>query len=301
MWKILSNRCALGLLTFCGTLLLALFLMLQLPGDPFLQEKALDKGIHEALRRELGLDKSTLEQSWNTLVSISRFDFGNSYIYRDRKVVDIIIDTFPVSATLGGLAATVAVVGGLIWGIASYATGIRLGLSSLALAIPSFILAALLQYLFAVEWKLFPIARWGTWAQVVLPVAALAARPMAFIAKMIRSNLNASDQLNFIIAAKTRHVSPLRVLFYHQLPYAFLPLIGYLSQMVATILVGSFIIEKIFSIPGMGFWFVNGVLNRDYPLIIATTLFFNALLLMLTLIGELLTLLMDPRQREARA
>jgi oligopeptide transport system permease protein len=301
MWKKILYKSAFGLLTLCATLLLSVFLMLRLPGDPFLQEKNLDKGIHEALLRQNGLDRPILEQSWKTLLAASRFDFGRSYVYREREVSHIIAETFPVSATLGVSAATVAIVGGILWGIASYTSGVRLGLSSLALAIPSFILAALLQYLFAVEWRILPIARWGSWEQMVLPVAALAARPMAFIAKMIRSNLTATDEMNFIIAAKTRRLSYARVLFFHQLPYAFLPLIGYLSQMIATILVGSFIIEKIFSIPGMGYWFVNSVLNRDYPLIIGTTLFFNVLLLLLTFVGDMITLYLDPRQREASA
>lgn len=301
MWKKIFYKGLFSVLTLCATLLASVFLMLNLPGDPFLQEKSLEKNIHDTLRRQHGLDRSVLEQSWSTLLSVSRFDFGHSYVYRERKVTDIIAETFPVSATLGSCAAFIAIVGGILWGVASYTTGIRLGISSLALAIPSFILAALLQYLFAIEWRILPIARWGSWEQMILPVAALAARPMAFIAKMIRSNLKATDEMNFIIAAKTRRLSPMRVLLSHQLPYAFLPLIGYLSQMIATILVGSFIIEKIFSIPGMGYWFVNSVLNRDYPLILGTTLFFNVLLLLLTFVGDLITLYMDPRQRESLA
>jgi oligopeptide transport system permease protein len=299
MWKTLGNKFLFGCITLCATLVCSVFLMLQMPGDPFLQEQALDKGIHEQLINEHGLDRPFLEQSWNHLVSFASLNFGNSLIYRERTVAGIIQETFPISASLGAMAATVAIIGGFAWGIASYVSGVRLGISSLALAIPSFILAALLQYVFAVELKLLPIARWGTAAQAILPVAALAARPMAFIAKMIRSNLTESDQFNFIMSARTRRLSPFRVLFLHQLPFAALPLIGYLSQMIATILVGSFIVEKIFSIPGMGYWFVNGVLNRDYPLIIGTTLFFNALLLTLTLLGDFITLLMDPRQREA--
>lgn len=284
-----------------ATVFFSVFLMLQLPGDPFLDERGLNKKIHSDLIHKHGLDQSTLQQSWRYLVSISKFDLGRSYVYRDRTVQSIITETFPISATLGATAAVIAIFGGLIWGILSYSTGIRLGVSSLALAVPSFILAAVLQYFLAVEWKLFPIARWGTAAQAVLPVIALSARPMAFIAKMIRSNLAESDHLNFILSARVRGLSPFRVLFYHQLPYAFLPLIGYLSQMIATILVGSFVIEKIFSIPGLGFWFVNGVINRDYPLIVGTTLFFNALLIVITLIGELVTLASDPRLREAEA
>lgn len=299
MWYALRNKFLFACLTLCVTVLFSVFLMLQLPGDPFSDEKGLDKTVHQNLMHHHGLDKPILTQAWNTLSSLARLDLGNSFVYRDRKVQTIIAETFPISATLGASAACVAIIGGFIWGIASYITGIRIGISSLALAIPSFILAALLQYLFAVEWKLLPIARWGTIAQAVLPVAALATRPMAFIAKMIRNNLTESDELNFIISARTRRLSPARVLFLHQLPYASLPLIGYLSQMIATILVGSFIIEKIFAIPGMGYWFVNGVLNRDYPLIIGTTLFFNVLLLTLTLLGECITLAMDPRQREA--
>lgn len=301
MWQRLRNKFLFGCLTLCATLFCSVFLMLQLPGDPFLQEQALDKEIHAQLLNQHGLDRPILEQTWGHMVSFASLDFGNSFIYRDRKVAHIIGETFPISATLGAMAATTAIVGGFLWGIASYSTGIRLGVSSLALAIPGFILAAVLQYVFAVELQLLPIARWGTFSQAILPIAALAARPMAFIAKMMRSNLTESDQLNFIVSARTRRLSPFRVLFLHQLPYAALPLIGYLSQMIATILVGSFIIEKIFSIPGIGYWFVNGVLNRDYPLIIATTLFFNALLLGLTLLGECITLLMDPREREAAA
>lgn len=301
MWRELFHKLLFSLLTLSATFLFSLVLMLQMPGDPFLEEQAIDHQIHQAILKHHGLEKPLLEQSWNRLKAIAQFDLGYSLIHRERKVQTILAESFPLSATLGVMAGSVAITGGILWGIASYSFGLRLGFSSLSLAIPSFILAALLQYLFAVEWKLLPIARWGTWQQAILPVAALALRPMAYIAKMLRSNLSETDQLNFILAARTRKISRWRILFLHQLPYAFLPLIGYLSQMLASILVGSFIIEKIFSIPGMGFWFVNGVLNRDYPLIIGTTLFFNLILVIMTLLGELLRLAVDPRQREAVA
>ena len=163
------------------------------------------------------------------------------------------------------------------------------------LSIPSFILAALLQYCFAIYFPIFPIARWGTFAQTVLPTIALAATPMAFITRLTRTGLLEVLQSDYIKLAQAKGLPIHYWLWHHALRNALLPVLTYLGPLLANVLVGSFIIEKIFSIPGLGQWFVNSVANRDYSLIMGLTLFYSFILLGAVFLIDLLYGFWDPR------
>jgi oligopeptide transport system permease protein len=170
-------------------------------------------------------------------------------------------------------------------------------LATLGISFPSFILAVFLQYTLAVKLGLFPIARWGTLSQMVLPTLSLAALPTAYIARMTRANMIEVLHQDYIKAAKAKGLRSFQILFSHCYKNALLPLVGYFGQLVTVILVGSFIIEKIYSIPGLGRWYVLSVLNRDYPLIMGTTIFFSAILLFSGFIADIFFKILDPRMR----
>ena len=169
--------------------------------------------------------------------------------------------------------------------------------STIGISIPSFILAALLQYIFAFELSLFPIARWGTWSQTVLPSIALAATPLAFLTKFVHMQMKEVLQKDYIKMARAKGLPFSSWFFRHALPNAVLPTLSYLGQLLASVLVGSFVIEKIFSIPGLGQWFIHSVNNRDYPFIMALTLFYSAILMLAIFAADLLQGFLDPRIR----
>ncbi|MBA3723136.1 MAG: ABC transporter permease [Parachlamydiaceae bacterium] len=280
---------------------LTFFLMKILPGDPFDDEQQLPVEIQTALRNHYGLDKPLYVQYANYLQSILKWDFGPSFKYKDRSVNEIINEGFSVSALLGLEAICLAICAGVLLGMFAalkenqWQDDIAMILATLCVSVPSFILATLLQYVIAIKWGLLPLARWGTFSHTVLPAIALAALPMAFIARLIRANLIEILQCDYIKMAKAKGLSNKTILLKHALRNAFLPVLTYLGQLVANVLVGSFVIEKIFSIPGLGQWFVNSVSNRDYTVIMGLTIFYSALLLSTTFLVDLAYGYLDPR------
>lgn len=293
--------------SFLGTLFIIIsitfFLMKAIPGDPFEDEEALPTEVIEGLRKHYGLDRPWYEQYGKYLYSVIRWDFGLSIKYKGHKVNDIIKEGFPVSCVLGLEALCL-----------SLATGITLGsiaalkqnqwqdrsamiLAVVGISVPSFILATLLQYTLALKWGLLPIARWGSWYHTILPALALSAMPTAFIARLTRSNMIEILSRNYIKAAKARGVAPITITFKHALRNAILPVIAYLSQLTTKVLIGSFVIEKIFGIPGLGQWLVNGITNRDYTVIMGITVFYSILLLTITFIIDIIFGMLDPRIR----
>lgn len=284
---------------------LTFFLMKAIPGDPFVQEQALPAEIHQALRDHYGLDDPWSVQYMRYLRSIVTGDLGPSFKYPNRTVNDIIREGFPVSATLGLEALALALVSGIAVGTVAavnhrkWEDNTALVATSLALSIPSFLVAAFLQYLLAYKWRLLPVALWGTFAQTILPTISLAALPAAFIARLVRSKLIETLREDYIKTARSKGLSRFAVVWRHGLKNALLPAISYFGQLTANILVGSFVIEKIFSIPGLGQAFVNSVSNRDYTVIMGTTVFYSAILLTAVFITEIIYGMLDPRVREA--
>ena len=282
---------------------LTFLLMKTIPGDPFSEEQALRADMHEKLLQLQGFNEPLVYQYVRYISLLVRGDLGCSLKYQGRPVNAIIGAHFPVSALLGLTAFCLALGGGLILGLGSQLKQGKmqslplLFLTSAGLSIPSFILAPLLQYFFAIQLGWLPLARWGSLSQIILPSIALALLPAAFIAKLIHSSLNEVLQMDYIKAAYAKGLAPSRVIFMHALPNAFLPVLSYLGPLLANILVGSFIIEKIFSIPGLGAWFINSVMNRDYALIMGLTLFYSFILMASIFLSDLAYGWLDPRLR----
>ena len=272
---------------------LTFFLMKLLPGDPFAQEQALPREIHQALRTHYGLDDPWYVQYGRYLKAVVTWDLGPSFKYRNRTVNEIINEGFPVSAALGAEALCLAVAAGVLIGsIAAvkqrkWQDNVMLLFTGVGLSIPSFIIATLLQYLIAYKWQLLPVARWGTFSQTILPTLALAALPAAFIARLVRSNLIEVLHQDYIKTARSKGLSESRVILRHGLRNAILPVISYIGQLTANVLVGSFVIEKIFSIPGLGYAFVSSVSNRDHTVIMGTTVFYSIILLTAVFLTEI--------------
>ena len=281
--------------------------MKAIPGDPFTQEKAVPPEILEVMYEHYGLNDPWYVQYGRYLLSILQWDLGPSFKYKARTVNEIINEGFPVSALLGVEALLIAVGAGVLLGtIAALKQNHWQDYGAMLLAVtgvsvPSFILATGLQYIFSLKLGWFPVARWGTFAHSVLPALSLAAFPMAFIARLTRSSMLEVLQLDYIKTARAKGLAEWRVVTRHGLRNAILPVVTFLGQLTVNILVGSFVIEYIFGIPGLGRNFVTSVNNRDYTVIMGVTVFYSVFLLAAIFIVDLLYRLLDPRMNPARA
>lgn len=276
-------------------------LMKGIPGDPFQQEQALPKEIYESLKKHYGLNDPLLQQYGKYLYSIATFDLGPSLVYTGRSVTKIIKDNFPVSAALGGAALAFAIPAGLLMGIIAaeqrgrWQDKLIFFCIMIAVSVPSFIIATLLQYTLGIKLGIFPIARWGHLSQVVLPMLSLAAMPAAFIAKMTRAKMIHEWKQPYALTALSKGLPRRTIIFKHLLRNAIPPVLAYIGPLAAAIMTGSFIIEKIFSIPGLGYWFVTSVSNRDYPLIMGITVFYCSLLMVMSFLADIVSLCLNPR------
>ena len=275
------------------------FLSLHLPGDPFSTDKPLRQETKAAIRAYYGLDDPFYIQFGKYLSNLVKGDLGYSLIYKGLTVNQLIKDNFTVSCTLGLAALVLALVMGI--GAGTFLADRPLFFSTcLFLSIPGFILATLFQYFFAIKWGLFPIARWEGVESMILPAFSLALVPAAFIAKQVKENVVKIRESDFMLLAKVKGLSKQRIFFVHLLPNVLIPLFGYFGQLAANILTGSFLIERIFAIPGLGFWFVSSILERDYPVILGLTFFYSCILILFSLVMEMLLRLLDVRVREKR-
>jgi oligopeptide transport system permease protein len=269
-----------------------------------MQEKAFSQEVYESLVKHYGFDRPLPSQYFLYLSELVKGNLGPSMVYHHRSVQEIIGDAFPVSAILGLEALCLAIPFGIGFGVLAalkekkWPDTILLIISGVLFSLPSFLLATALQYELALKWGFFPVARWGTFIHSILPAISLAVMPGAFLMRLVRANMIEVMQQDYIEAAMAKGMSLYQVVYRHALRNALLPLCGYLAQISTNILVGSFVIEKIFSIPGLGYWFVSSIANRDYPVILGTTLFYSSIMLGLLLIAEILQGYFDPRLRE---
>lgn len=295
------------LLYLCMTLFcvvtLTFILMHTIPGDPFTDENALPKEIHEALRDHYGLNDPLLKQYATYVKSVITLDLGFSLKYKNKTVNSIIMKSFPISALLGMEAILLSLTFGISFGVLAalkhhqWQDKLFLVLTSFGISLPSFILAVLLQYLLAIKWGLFPIARWGTFTQSVLPAISLAAMPTAYIARMVKCNMSEVLKSDYIKTAYSKGLPEWKIIYRHALKNTLAPLMPYFAQFSANILLGSFVIEKIFGIPGLGQWFVNSVSSRDYTMIMGLTVFYSFILLTLLFAADVIHSFLDPRVR----
>lgn len=272
-----------------------------IPGSPFNEERGTNEAVQKNLEAYYHLDDPLIFQYIIYLKSIITFDFGPSIKKPSDSVNDMLERGFPVSFELGMTAIVIAVISGLVLGVIAalrrngFLDYAAMSLAVLGISIPNFILATLLIQQFAVNLKLFPAATWTSPIHMVLPTAALAVGPMAIIARLTRSSMVEVLTQDYIRTAKAKGLSPFKIIVKHALRNALMPVITVLGTLVASILTGSFVIEKIFAIPGMGKYFVESINQRDYPVIMGTTVFYSVILIIMLFLVDLAYGLLDPR------
>ena len=283
MGKYIVKRIAMGILSVFIVATLTFFLMNLVPGGPFVAEKSISKAAQEALEAKFGLDKPLLQRYTTYMTDFLQGDMGFSLRQRGRTVSDIIFSKFPVSARLAGIAVVVALCVGIPLGcVSAYNRGklpdnFIIVLGTCGIAIPSFISSVLLLYTFGSWLQLLPTMGLNDAASYIMPVTALAIYPTAYITRLMRSSLLDVMGQDYIRTAKAKGLSSFMTLFKHALRNALLPVIAYVGPMLASLMTGSFVVEKIFTIPGLGREFVSSITNRDYTMIMGTTIILAAL------------------------
>ncbi len=280
---------------------LTFFIMRTVPGGPFDTEKKLPPEIIANIEVKYHLDKSPTEQYLLYLKALAQGDLGPSYKYIGRDVSNIIGDTFPVSIALGLSALLVVVALGIPCGIASaYWSGSTIDrsvvfLATLGISVPSFVLGALLVWAFAHQFHWFPPALWESPRHAILPALALGAPFAGYIARLTRTSVLDVLSADYIRTARAKGLNEASILFKHVLKNSLSPIVSVLGPLTAGLVTGSFVIEFIFSIPGMGRFFITAVTNRDYPLIMGVTLVYSVLIVLANIIVDMLYAWLDPR------
>ena len=299
MGKYIVKRILLAVLTVFIICAITFFLMHAVPGGPFNREKALSEATIAALNARYNLDKPVGEQFLLYMKNLLHGDFGVS-LKNGREIKTIIGESFPISAKLGISAMLVALFLGTIFGSAAALMRNRLPdrlivfFSTLFTAVPSFILATLLLLVFCIKLKWVPV--WNANSQnYLLPVLALSAYPMAYITRLSKTSMLDALSQDYIRTARAKGVSKFKMIFKHALRNSLIPVITYAGPQIAYIITGSMVIETIFTVGGLGSKFVSAITNRDYTLIMATTIFLAVLMVIANLICDLLYKLVDPR------
>ncbi|HIX84397.1 MAG TPA: ABC transporter permease [Candidatus Megamonas gallistercoris] len=276
-------------------------LMHAIPGGPFTVEKSLPPVVLKSIEERYKLNDPLYKQYGDYLANLVQGDLGPSFKYPGRSVNDIIKDGFPVSFQLGMEAVLIAVIIGIPAGILA---AVKQGkwqdhvvnfCTTLGVAVPSFVVAALLIYVLSTKLHLLPSAMWEGWQYQIMPALALSGMPMSFIARLTRSSMLDVLGQDYIKTARAKGLSRLTVLFKHALPNSLIPVITYIGPMAAGILTGSFVIESIFAIPGLGQYFVTSIYNRDYTVILGVTIFYSVIVIVLNMLVDLIYPLLDPR------
>ncbi|MEW5785625.1 MAG: ABC transporter permease [Bacillota bacterium] len=272
-----------------------------IPGGPFQREKALPPAIKANIEARYKLDQPLHAQYLDYLGHLVRGDLGPSFKYRGRSVNDIIKERFPVSAQLGATAILIALLVGVPAGILAALKQNKIPdyavmfFSTIGIAMPSFVVGTTLMYFLAYKWGLLPAAMWGSYKHMIMPAIALAGLPMAFIARLTRSSMLDVLNQDYMKTAVAKGLPQMRVLWVHGVKNALIPVITYLGPLVAGVLTGSFIVENIFAVPGLGKHFVTSIYNRDYTVILGVTIFYCVLLILANLLVDLAYTLIDPR------
>ncbi|MBQ4280650.1 MAG: ABC transporter permease [Spirochaetales bacterium] len=299
MLKYMIKRILLALLTILIICMITFFAMHAVPGGPFNREKALSQATVDALNARYGLDKPLFTQFINYMKGLLKGDFGVS-LKNGREISDIIAESFPISARLGLTAMAFALSLGLIFGSLAAIMRNKLPdriivfLSTLFTAVPSFVLATLLLLVFSIKLGWVPV--WSAnETHYVLPVMALAAYPMAYTTRLSKTSMLDALGQDYIRTAKSKGVARWKVIFKHALKNSLIPVITYAGPQIAYIITGSMVVETVFTVGGIGTKFVSGINNRDYTLIMATTIFLATLMVIATMICDILYKFVDPR------
>ncbi|WP_059173137.1 ABC transporter permease [Bacillus sp. FJAT-27445] len=290
------------LLTIWVIITLTFVIMKFIPGDPFASDAdVLPEEVLQNIRAKYNLDEPLPVQYALYLKNLAMLDLGPSIKSQTRSVNSIIADGLPASATLGIQALAIALFFGLLLGIIAALNHnkpidfLAMMIAILGISVPSFILAPLLIKYFAVEWRMLPVASWGSFQHSILPSIALAASPTAVIARFMRSSMIDVMNQNYIKTANAKGLSTPRLVVKHGIRNAILPVITFIGPLAVALITGTFVIEKIFAIPGLGKYFVDSIFNRDYPVILGTTIFFSTILVVILFLIDISYRLIDPR------
>jgi len=306
MARFICDRIITSLVTLLLIITITFVLMHAIPGGPFAEEKAVAPEVLRNIEKHYRLNEPLWQQYVDYLQKISRWDFGPSFKYPDLTVNDLIKEGFPVSAALGLLAVLAALALGIPAGIlaalrhSKWQDNLVMLLAIIGVSMPSFIIATLLQYFFSYKLRWLPAALWGTPAHLILPVLALSALPLAFFARLVRSGMLEVLSQDYIRTARSKGLSEAAIILKHALKNTLIPLVTVLGPMLANLLTGTFVIERIFAIPGLGNYFVNSIYNRDYFVILGLTVFYAVLLLAMNLLVDLVYAMLDPRIKLVR-
>lgn len=301
MPRFLIKRIFTMILTLFLIALLTFVLMHAVPGGPFTSDKQVSQAVLDALNAKYNLDDPLWKQFFDYITGLLRFDFGPSYKYQGKTVNDFIVNGLPYSGTLGAVTLVFVLLTSIPMGIfAALKNGrwqdmLLMSFATIGVTIPSFVIATTLLYIFSFRLSWTPTFGVDTWKGYILPCVAMGGYSISFLARLMRSSLLEVMGQDYIRTARAKGISEFRVVWKHALRNAMIPVITVLGPTIANLLTGSFVIEKIFAIPGMGGYFVNSVTQRDYTTIMGMTIFYAAVLITMIFVVDIFYCLIDPR------
>ena len=302
MLKYVFKKVGIAILTVFVLATITFFLVKLLPGDPFLNDKVPQK-VQDLQRAYYGLDKPVVEQYFVYMNNLLHGELGTSLKQVGRNVEDIIKDSFPVSASLGLSSFLLSQLIGILFGILcaqfkdKLPDYILMIIAILGIALPSMVLGPILRHYFGVKLMWLPVAGWGSFKQTILPVIVLAMSGVAGSTRSMRASMLAVTTQDYIKTARAKGLSPIKVVLRHQLKNSLVPIISNFGVALASVMMGSFVVESIFLIPGLGKYFVDCVTTLDYPLVMGLTIFYGTFLVVANLLIDILYGLLDPRIR----
>ena len=302
MTRYIFKRLLISVVTIFLVACITFLLMNLLPGGPFQSEKAPTAAALAAMEKKYGLDKPLLEQLRIYIGNFLKGDLGVSLkMQKNRAVLDIITEKFPISVRVGVFALSWAILVGIPLGsLAAFNRG-KIGdsiirvVATAGVAVPSFVVATLLMVIFGVKLNILPTIGLTSWKNYILPCFSLGFYPMCYIARLTRSSMLDVINQDYIRTAKAKGLPTGKIIFKHALRNSLIPVVTYLGPLTAYIITGSFVVESVFSIPGLGKYFIQSILNRDYPIIMGTTIFLASLLVVMMLVVDVLYKVVDPR------
>jgi oligopeptide transport system permease protein len=303
MINYIVKRILLSAVTMLALLILTFAMMHAIPGGPFTSDRGLSPAVEEALNEKYRLNDPVMLQFWNYLRNLISLDLGVSYQYRGKSVNDFITSGFPVSGKLGLVTVAFTLLTSIPMGIAAalkqgrWQDMLVMALAAVGVTVPSFVMATVLMYIFSYRLGVLPTIGISSWKGYILPVVALGGYSVAFIARLTRSSLLEVMNQDYIRTARSKGISEFSVVTRHALRNAMIPVITILGPTIANLVTGSFVIESIFALPGLGIHFVSSISNRDYTTITGVTIFYAAFLIAVVFLVDIFYCLIDPRIR----
>ncbi len=300
MFKYILKRLLMCIVTIWAVVTIVFFLVRLMPGGPFEGEK-ITAEMKEVLNEKYGLDKPVGEQYVIYMKNLVQGDFGQSMKYKGREVEDTIKNGFPKSAKVGIVSIVLSVIVGILLGVIAalkadkWPDRLCMFIATLGVTIPSFVIGSLLIFIFATKLKILPITGLNSWKNYIMPVIALSGSSMAFITRLTRNKMMDVLQSDYIRTARAKGLSRNKVIFKHALRNSVIPVVTYLGPLVAAVLTGSFVIERIFGIPGLGNEFTQTITNRDYTALLGVLAFYCTFIVVCNLLVDIVYVIIDPR------